>query len=93
MISNQTGGANVRSFLAERSVWKVPAFTAQGGVGQSSAGVHANTLSLPTGVPRDAGILKTVGGTFLFLRTFSKNDRWYVLENKNNNSSKNASFL
>ena len=28
-------------------------------------------------------ILKTVGGTFLMLRTFSKNCRWHVLEIKN----------
>ena len=30
-----------------------------------------------------AGILKTVGGTFLFLRTFSKNGRFTFLRNKN----------
>jgi len=30
-----------------------------------------------------AGILKTVGGTFLIVRTFSKNGRWHVLNFKN----------
>ena len=40
---------------------------------------------LCTGIPRlqDAGILKTVGGTFLFLRTFSKNGRFTFLGKKN----------
>jgi hypothetical protein len=57
----------------------------------ATAIVSSERLS-STGVPR-AGILKTVGGTFLFLRTFSKNSRFTFLRNNNVHQKRSVLIL